>query len=1600
MTRLGAKFKRLTALVLALICMLSCMGGPAHATATPTDTSAGDEGGNRSYYKMSSVASAFFADALAKKDGNVDWSAVGRAGNIGAFLGYSDEADQSGIITGWIMSALSSSSATFAYSSFRDDGTGDIPEAVSKNLFAYVNYGRALGAAGFDKTGTETTNIMRLVSGLLMKGVFYLSMSVEWLFSGIVDVLKTFNPFRFIDPGEGYRIADVTFNDDGSYSVGGQIDYATESENPGIKELGKFLSNMYKTIQDSGAVIMITLFFAILVISLVLGNDKNAPHKVLVFVRRLLIICLGVPIIGSFYTTMLNALGTDLSLSGSQAGSTRILLSTFMDFETWAKTLRLGIPSSGTRLVFDGASNMLDATTVTGLRDTCYWINAKSWSDAGRWQTGFGSSTSPTTMPTNGKDSLEKFNGTAALESDLDADSIASVSGQLNELLDRYMNGSFYYASNWASDRRVDPSVDYVVKSTGTVTEFRDSFTTMFDSGPAGTSNANPWSNGGSLGSKTGKDINLGVGRYMYDVSNADGLSDLSMYNYLTSKFGSSSVIVYSSEKASSGFVRESHYSVNLIGTNILESGLYFFDAFFLLAVSAIIGWCYGVSLLIAAIRRSIMVIMDIPFVAVGSLKSAARVLLQVVMTLVEIVGTILAYVVVTEILMSLSSLLLPVWTKAADGWGTGSTILNTFGMTAMSPFSNEVVTVPMASGILSVVHLIILAINIVVKVAFMIMALKLRKNIIKSLDEQAKGLIDKLFGVDAGPTGNEGPGLGSRLAAAGAAGAGAALGHKLMGGGSSDGKVKGTAKAESGKDSGGGTGGDGQSGNADESSESESHDTQAGEAVEGGEQSALPYGGGDDGAEFGDGSNSDHVDENTRQSIDEADSLDSVNVGGGSADGGAPGAGDGSSHEAEADGGDGNGAQGDGSGDDDEPGGIDAAGDDAADRPDGEAPDGAEAAEAGAIAAGAAAAEDEPDDKNPGSDGSSGSKAGESEGPDRQADGEGRGTKAGDEAGSGSGGDVQKDGKDDMDSEAGRPAEAGDAAGSGELDGSESSDASGKSGHDSGTGGSGDAAKPGGSSPKAVKPGDAKTDGSGKSGDKPGKSGTQSDGKASDGQGPGKPGEGGSVKSAQAGDGQTGKAGQQVGGKGKADGSGARAFGNGKPGESGGTGSKAGSPSGTAKPVAGADDKPGAPGKSGGKPAGNQSGAGQSGGSKPADSADISQAQTRRAAAEAAYAEALAAAGGSEAGIESGGNEPGGIGTGPATKNPAADGGFEAGGNAVQDGGTAGAQGPDAADGAENARGGSGDAKSGQPGKDDGVRGAQATPNGKGPQGQGGAAGRSAPVEGTIDGQPAHGTVTRNADGSATVSMRKDGQGPSAEVPIAGAEQVGGAGVSNGTGQSDGGRKSSAGKAAVAAAVASFMASSDNQVIAAAGQGLGQAANAQMAAEAYRRNDSGGSQASDQGTAYTSGPQGQKGATQSQGQKGAAQSQGQKGTTHPQGKGGRAPTQQPGGGITNGANQNAGRPAPRHAADITTQAELDAFNQETAELEAKTQALLERQKKDGTRKQRPSGGKASDKADGQAKPEGEADGKREKGGTGKPGKKQPLKPKKLKKDK
>lgn len=751
-----SRVKRAFCLVFAVMLILGSLTVPASADDTTTTG-----GAETSFYKLSSVASTWFADSMARTDGEVTLDGLfgnSTAGNVGGMLGYADEIDDSGLIQGWIASALSMSSATISYSSF-----GDSAEGVTNALRHYANYGRVLRLYGFDGMATEGGNVVRVVAGGLMKIAYWLSLSVEFIFNGVIKLLQIMNPFRFVMPADSIYQIPQTQKD----AMGDSYEFYHEAAAGGaLYELSKFLGGMYAQFQEFGVTFMIPFLLFVLISSILLTKDSGSvKHKIFVYVRRAVIIVMGVPICTSIYTTMLNQLALDIS--ANQGAAQRIILSTFLDFESWAESTQLRMPDGGKAWIwYDQRTKSVGGSSIPRLRDTCYAINMYSWYKRGYVASeGSGLSSAVTGgLQSSLQYSEDTLPGASTSTVDLSDNSVELI----GSLLDRYMSNECYHSGDFESYIKskmraagdTDPAYKLLTESPPTkVSEFKECVNEYFGDTPNGL-----WNGGGVL-SKKDSDTALLV------YSGAQGLSTMSMYNYLSTKFDVSSMTVYSNEKASSGLVRPSHLSVNLIGTTIVDKILNYLRALMLLITVAIIGWFYGFSMIMSSVKRSIMTIMHIPFVAMGGLKSTARVVLQMTLMIIEVVATIIAYRVMAEIALSLDNL---------------------FGNVFLQAFTKAGITA--INGAVWNVFTILL---IVTNVLFLIVALKLRKSIVKSFDEQAKELIDRLFGVNSGPTGNEGPGMGARLAGAAAAGAGAGLAHKMMSGGGGEGNVRGVSGSD-----------------------------------------------------------------------------------------------------------------------------------------------------------------------------------------------------------------------------------------------------------------------------------------------------------------------------------------------------------------------------------------------------------------------------------------------------------------------------------------------------------------------------------------------------------------------------------------------------------------------------------------------------------------------------------------------------------------------------------------------------------------------------------------------------------------------------------
>lgn len=750
------RWRRVLSLFLCVILLVSvCVSSSSIAAVA-------DEENDRSFSTMASAAASAFAAAIYEKDATVSFGdAAGHVGNYGAVMGYSADNGEGGLL-GWLQTKTSFAEASVSYDSIANLGkskSGDgnpldwwqailglagsalggasevKPAETRSGVWAYCQYGYMLSDLGLDKTGQGGVHFIRLITGWGMLAMYTMSMAVPVLFGFVINVLKTLNPFQFF--------VDTNFRDFlGQNASMGGVD--TVGDIPeALQGLASTVADWYNAFQSFSEAVIIPLFFVMLVLTLLLSKQQNKGSKIKKYVLRLFIIFLCIPICGATYTSVLDNMSDSAQLGYAQAGM--IVKSTFVDFEKWAKVGRLGTPPgvtfSADNLIDDSTeANGAAASTSGRIRSIAYSINGLSETDSG----GLGTVATPEGMG-SGRTGSMTWNKAVSTAGAVVAAGTHGVSvgseqfGEIKEIFDllvRYANGEFYTASMFESDAKsaIDNSdvstedknklFDASNKASGFQESGSKNFALGEDHFPADTYSDVPafniWGNGGlnyevSASGKTGEFTSKGQ----------KGLSTMSMYNYLNSQFGRNSVTMYSTD-SSSDFVRKSHFSVNLIG-NGLMSALYWFNALLMLASLSVVGIFYAFGMLIGVVKRSLKFISSVPFALLGSIKAGARIITYVVMMIVEIIGTLFVYSLVSQILLSFSTIVEGGLYKALLGVGFAAAFLPAFNILMQ---------------ILSIILLIWL----------LVMALRLRKSFCKSVDEAASAIIDKFFDTNAMP--------------------------------------------------------------------------------------------------------------------------------------------------------------------------------------------------------------------------------------------------------------------------------------------------------------------------------------------------------------------------------------------------------------------------------------------------------------------------------------------------------------------------------------------------------------------------------------------------------------------------------------------------------------------------------------------------------------------------------------------------------------------------------------------------------------------------------------------------------------------------------
>lgn len=888
------------------LAVLILLGSMFCTTAAATDT----EGGNVSFYNMSSIGAGFLNDMLARNgvtsDGE-EFSVSVASCDAGGLLGYCDALDEDGVFTKWLHSQFSNSAVSFSHDSFlqmnRDSGNPANVQSLGLAMHQYCKYGQLLSMIGFDMAGESGLHPVRLVGGFLMRGIYTLATFVPRLFEFLVGVLVTLNPFRFFNSRSNLsRIDDLdyyaTATDGTSISI--------KNDGGGLGAVGSLLTSFYDFMYEHFTLIVLTIAFVILVTNLIFSSNKQAFKKIKAYVMRVIIMFLIVPLCAMIYTETLDKLNGEINL-GLSYGTSRVVMSTFMDFENWArhKQLRVATNTLGTDIAdlqIDCTKNRPVGSTILNLRTSCYNINANVWSSLyttrlisqGDYLGGIGNAvgglfsvqplyTDSTTV--GASDSVLDFNSSSVGTANHASTQGEFVTEMVNDLLERYQKGTFYYSSNWESDFKAAnqtkaSEIAEIAQATGKTVKNFDESVLDYNNGNLVWTSDWPQHN---LTTSTGD---------IYDFSRAGELSPMALYNYLSSSFDEANVQVYSNEKSSSGFIRDSHFSVTLIGASALDQFLYWLNAFTLLGCIAVLGLAYAMAVIFCNLKRSFLMYPEIITTTFGSLRAGARLVGHTFLLIVEVIITILVYCIACEFLMAMNDI---VCNDLIGGMARGSAGV-------------------IASAMISMAMLV----STVCQILLVLIALKARKSIVKTIDEAVTSLVDKLFGVQHLPEPDT-PGLGSRLAGGLATGAGAGIASRLMGGGGDDKNARGTATADEDNGGAGGNGngeggnGGGGSGGSREGGEGEAHHAREGEEAAAQADTDVPPADSDSlpGPDVNGESGSSSEDASVAESLENSESLSNADIAAAAAANNGGGDGGSSSHSSSSGSGDSSGSSG-----------------------------------------------------------------------------------------------------------------------------------------------------------------------------------------------------------------------------------------------------------------------------------------------------------------------------------------------------------------------------------------------------------------------------------------------------------------------------------------------------------------------------------------------------------------------------------------------------------------------------------------------------------------------------------------------------------------
>lgn len=261
-----------------------------------------------------------------------------RFSTIGNILGYAggDEntADVGNVWTKGTDMASRVMTMETVQSFYSEDGTENLGSAGDSPIIQYILWGNILNELGVDefRDAQGSADGLRTIIGYASYVFFILAYSASNIMNKVVGLMKDFNIFAGIWSLFGSAFSTIT----SPGSVGGNRFLASWLDTPLFKDriapVLQVLKGLRWVIFGLAAIFIVATMTVWK--SKAYGHDASIQDRWRKLAYRIIIACIGIPLIGMAYTEMLNVVG-----KWSQTNNYKIaqyVLQEFMDFEGWS----------------------------------------------------------------------------------------------------------------------------------------------------------------------------------------------------------------------------------------------------------------------------------------------------------------------------------------------------------------------------------------------------------------------------------------------------------------------------------------------------------------------------------------------------------------------------------------------------------------------------------------------------------------------------------------------------------------------------------------------------------------------------------------------------------------------------------------------------------------------------------------------------------------------------------------------------------------------------------------------------------------------------------------------------------------------------------------------------------------------------------------------------------------------------------------------------------------------------------------------------------------------------------------------------------------